>query len=50
MAAALDVIVKNVDNVAFTKEYEDLTSEYPDLGVLIIRELLNSQRSLGWEK
>lgn len=48
MAAALGVIVKNMDRIAFTKEFEDFTSKYPDLSVLITRELLNSKRSLGW--
>ncbi|KAH9703272.1 BTB/POZ domain-containing protein [Citrus sinensis] len=50
MAAALGLIVKNMDGIAFTKEYEDFASKYPDLSVLITRELLNSKTSLGWVK
>lgn len=50
MAAALDLIVKNMEDIAFTREYEDFTSKYPDLSVQITRELLNGKRSLGWVK
>lgn len=50
MAAALDFIVKNMEDITFTREYEDFTSKYPDLSVQITRELLNRKISLGWVK